>query len=86
MHLLSYRLKFGFCLASLIAASMSAVAHAREATHTVAVTRDELLSATRSTSGPKMPGSLLDEEVPTSFVYSGSDYFRPLNPRTFQAT
>ena len=30
--------------------------------------------------------NLLDEEVPTAFVYAGSAYFRPLNPRTFQAT
>jgi iron complex outermembrane receptor protein len=30
--------------------------------------------------------NLLDEEVPTAFVFAGSAYFRPLNPRTFQAT
>lgn len=30
--------------------------------------------------------NLLDEEVTTAFVYAGSAYFRPLNPRTFQAT
>ncbi|WP_034738661.1 TonB-dependent receptor [Hyphomonas chukchiensis] len=30
--------------------------------------------------------NLLDEEVPTAFVFAGSAFFRPLNPRTFQAT
>ena len=30
--------------------------------------------------------NLLDEEVETAFVFAGSAYFRPLNPRTFQAT
>ena len=30
--------------------------------------------------------NLLDEEVTTAFVFAGSAYFRPLNPRTFQAT
>ncbi|WP_370234826.1 MULTISPECIES: TonB-dependent receptor [Henriciella] len=30
--------------------------------------------------------NLLDEEVPTAFVFAGVAFFRPLNPRTFQAT
>ncbi len=30
--------------------------------------------------------NIFDEEVPTAFVFAGSAYFRPLNPRTFQAT
>lgn len=30
--------------------------------------------------------NILDEEVPTAFVFAGSAFFRPLNPRTFQAT
>lgn len=30
--------------------------------------------------------NIFDEEVPTAFVFAGSAFFRPLNPRTFQAT
>ena len=30
--------------------------------------------------------NLLDEEVPTAFVFAGSAFFRPLNPRTVQAS
>ena len=30
--------------------------------------------------------NLLDTEVPTAFVFAGSAFFRPLNPRTFQMT
>ncbi|MAN74566.1 MAG: TonB-dependent receptor [Henriciella sp.] len=30
--------------------------------------------------------NIFDEEVPTAFVFAGSAFYRPLNPRTFQAT
>lgn len=30
--------------------------------------------------------NVFDEEVPTAFVFAGSAFFRPLNPRTLQAT
>lgn len=30
--------------------------------------------------------NIFDEEVPTAFVFAGAQFFRPLNPRTFQAT
>ena len=30
--------------------------------------------------------NVFDEEVPTAFMFAGSAFYRPLNPRTFQAT
>lgn len=30
--------------------------------------------------------NIFDEEVPTAFIFAGSAFYRPLNPRTFQAT
>ena len=30
--------------------------------------------------------NVFDERVPTAFMFAGSAFYRPLNPRTFQAT
>jgi iron complex outermembrane receptor protein len=114
MRRLNRRLKFGICLASLIAASMTTSAHAQEtsapeeqatmkavvvegrrvstadtaigqdeATNTVAVTREELLSAPGGISGLKMLESLPGFNVQTDGALGLYEFGNSVTVRAF---